>query len=94
MSNCKCNTKKPKAETISKLLDNIIEAEKSFTVARLTNGLTNSTLNSIASSMRDKAVHGGRLNQMGERTKISNDFVEGFEKILRKRITKMLEEAS
>ena len=93
MSNCKCNTKKPKTETINNLLDNIVEAEKNVAVARLTDTWTNNTLKALAASMLEKSQYGGQLRgQGGLRTKTSNDFVNGFDKILRKRITKMLEE--
>tara|TARA_R100000278_G_scaffold122821_3_gene110105 strand:- start:42 stop:329 length:288 start_codon:yes stop_codon:yes gene_type:complete len=91
-NNCKCHKeKKTNQQSINKMLDHLIEQKKVSANERLVNTMVTETLEAIADSMREKSRY-PRLNQCGNRTKYSNDFVNSFEPLLRKKIVKMLKE--
>jgi predicted Zn-dependent peptidase len=91
--NCKCEKDKVKKQSINQMLDQLIEQKKQNATERLINTMVSETLQAISNSMKEKAVY-QRLNQCGGRTKYSNDFVNAFEPLLRKKIIKMLKEIS
>ena len=89
-NNCKCTEdKKANKQSINKMLDYLIEEKQVSANERLVDTMVSETLRAIADSMREKSRH-PRLNQCGDRTKYSNDFVNSFEPLLRKKIAKML----
>ena len=92
-NNCKCEKDKDKKQSINQMLDQLIEQKKQNATERLINTMVSETLQAISNSMKEKAVY-QRLNQCGGRTKYSNDFVNAFEPLLRKKIIKMLKEIS
>ena len=92
-NNCKCEKDKVKKQSINQMLDQLIEQKKQNATERLINTMVSETLQAISISMQEKAVY-QRLNQCGGRTKYSNDFVNAFEPLLRKKIIKMLKEIS
>lgn len=92
-NNCKCEKDKVKKQSINQMLDQLIEQKKQNATERLINTMVSETLQAISNSMKEKAVY-QRLNQCGGRTKYSNDFVNAFEPLLRKKIIKMLKEIS
>ena len=87
-NNCKCEKDKVKKQSINQMLDQLIEQKKQNATERLINTMVSETLQAISNSMKEKAVY-QRLNQCGGRTKYSNDFVNAFEPLLRKKIIKM-----
>ena len=91
--NCKCKKDKVKKQSINQILDHLIEQKKQNATERLINTMVSETLQAISNSMKEKAVY-QRLNKCGGRTKYSNDFVNAFEPLLRKKIIKMLKEIS
>ena len=92
-NNCKCEKDKVKKQSINQMLDQLIEQKKQNATERLINTMVSETLQAISNSMKEKAVY-QRLNQCGGRTKYSNDFVNAFEPLLRKKIIKMLKDIS
>ena len=84
-NNCKCEKDKVKKQSINQMLDQLIEQKKQNATERLINTMVSETLQAISNSMKEKAVY-QRLNQCGGRTKYSNDFVNAFEPLLRKKI--------
>ena len=94
--NCKCEKDKVKKQSINQILDQLIEQQKENAAKRLVNTLVVESLESISRSMEKKAMYPEsklRGTFIG-RTKYSNDFVEAFEPILRKKIIKMLKDIS
>ena len=92
-NNCKCEKDKVKKQSINQMLDQLIEQKKQNATERLINTMVSETLQAISNSMQEKAVY-QRLHQCGGRTKYSNDFVNAFEPLLRKKIIKMLKDIS
>ena len=92
-NNCKCEKDKVKKQSINQMLDQLIEQKKQNATERLINTMVSETLQAISNSMKEKAVY-QRLHQCGGRTKYSNDFVNAFEPLLRKKIIKMLKDIS
>ena len=94
--NCKCEKDTVKKQSINQLLDKLIKEQKQDATKKLVNTLVVDALYAISSSMKEKADY-PELKLRGafcDRTKYSNDFVEAFEPILRKKIIKMLKEVS
>ena len=94
--NCKCEKDKVKKQSINQILDQLVEQQKENAAERLVNTLVVEALESISSSMEKKAMyHESKLRgSFCGRTKYSNDFVNAFEPMLRKKITKMLKDIS
>ena len=93
---CKCEKDTVKKQSINQILDELIKVQKLDVTKKLVNALVVDTLQAISSSMKEKADY-PELKLRGAycgRTKYSNDFVESFEPMLRKKIIKMLKEVS
>ena len=94
--NCKCEKDTVKKQSINQMLDELIKVQKLDATKKLVDTLVVDTLHAISSSMEDKANYPDyklRAAHCGK-TKYSNDFVEAFEPMLRKKIIKMLKETS
>jgi len=94
--NCKCEKDTIKKQSINQMLDELIKEKKANSTERLVNTMVVETLKAISSSMKEKADYPDYKlrGAFCDRTKYSNDFVEAFEPILRKKIIKMLKEVS
>jgi hypothetical protein len=94
--NCKCEKDKVKKQSINQILDQLVEQQKENAAERLVNTLVVEALESISSSMEKKAMYpeSKLRGSFCGRTKYSNDFVNAFEPMLRKKITKMLKDIS
>ena len=93
---CGCEKDTVKKQSINQLLDKLIKEQKQDATKKLVNTLVVDTLYAISSSMEDKANYpeSKLRGAYGRKTKYSNDFVEAFEPMLRKKIIKMLKEVS
>ena len=94
--NCKCEKDTVKKQSINQMLDELIKVQKLDVTKKLVDALVVDTLHAISSSMEDKANYpeSKLRGAYGRKTKYSNDFVEAFEPMLRKKIIKMLKEIS
>jgi AAA+ ATPase superfamily predicted ATPase len=93
---CGCEKDTVKKQSINQLLDKLIKEQKQDATKKLINTLVVDTLYAISSSMKDKAAYPEyklKAARCGT-TKYSNDFVNAFEPIIRKKITKMLKDIS
>ena len=94
--NCKCEKDTVKKQSINQMLDELIKIQKLDATKKLVDTLVVDTLYAISSSMKDKADYPDyklKAARCGT-TKYSNDFVNAFEPLLRKKIIKMLKEVS
>tara|TARA_R100000458_G_C8219103_1_gene204032 strand:- start:1 stop:294 length:294 start_codon:yes stop_codon:yes gene_type:complete len=93
---CGCEKDTVKKQSINQMLDELIKEQKLDATKKLVNTLVVDTLYAISSSMKDKADYPDYKLKTARcgRTKYSNDFVEAFEPMLRKKIIKMIKEAS
>ena len=93
---CGCEKDTVKKQSINQLLDKLIKEQKHDATKKLINTLVVDTLYAISSSMKGKADYPEYKlkGALCGRTNYSNDFVEAFEPMLRKKIIKMLKEVS
>ena len=93
---CGCEKDTVKKQSINQMLDELIKVQKLDATKKLVDRLVVDTLYAISTSMKDKADYPDYKLKAAHfgKTKYSNDFVEAFEPMLRKKITKMLKDIS